>query len=211
MKVMIVGCTGPIGQELVKWAPSQWEVLTVDRPQLDITDYPQVSHRDSSFCSNAIINAAYTAVDKVECEPALAFAINRGGPQYLVRTAIICGVKLLHIDSEYVLSGDRFSNSIYAQDIADAVWHIAAYGIEDTDAEPGGHYHFICAPYITLADFFSVVYHKGFIANQAAINTRHLLNVFQTQSLAARISKTFLSFNPAIGNPHSKESQLMYE
>lgn len=144
MKVMIVGCTGSIGQELVKWAPSQWEVLTVDRPQLDITDYPQVSHRDSSFCSNAIINAAYTAVDKVECEPR-------------------------------------------------------------------GHYHFICAPYITLADFFSVVYHKGFIANQAAIDTRHLLNVFQTQSLAARISKTFLSFNPTIGNPHSKESQLMYE
>lgn len=51
MKVMIVGCAGQVGKELVKRVPSEWEVLATDRSQLDITNAQQVSEVVSSFLS----------------------------------------------------------------------------------------------------------------------------------------------------------------
>lgn len=80
IKVMVVGSAGQVGQELVKRAPSEWRILATDRSQLDITDAQQVNSVVSSFSPDVIINAAaYTAVDKAESEPELAFAINRDG------------------------------------------------------------------------------------------------------------------------------------
>lgn len=108
MKLMIVGSAGQVGKELVQRAPAEWEVLAVDRQQLDITDAAQVSHRVAAFHPDVIINAAaYTAVDRAESEAALAYAINRDGPAALAAAAQACGAALLHISTDYVFPGDK--------------------------------------------------------------------------------------------------------
>ncbi|CUW09720.1 dTDP-4-dehydrorhamnose reductase [Serratia grimesii] len=132
MKVMIVGSAGQVGQELVKRAPSGWEILATDRSQLDITDAQQVNRLVSSFCPHVIINAAaYTAVDKAELEPALAFAINRDGPKYLARAAKVCGAKIIHISTDYVFPGDK--SGLYME--SDATGPTGVYGLSKLEGE----------------------------------------------------------------------------
>lgn len=68
MKVMIVGCVGQAGKNLMKRVPSGWGLAT-DCSQLDITNARKVSEIVWSFCPDIIINvAAYKAVDKAETE-----------------------------------------------------------------------------------------------------------------------------------------------
>lgn len=132
MKVMIVGSGGQVGQELVKRAPSGWDILATDRSQLDLTDVQQVSRLVTSFRPNVIINAAaYTAVDKAESESALAFAINRDGPLYLARAAKTCGAKIIHISTDYVFSGDK--TGVYHE--SDATAPTGVYGQSKLDGE----------------------------------------------------------------------------
>jgi dTDP-4-dehydrorhamnose reductase len=54
-----------------------------------------------------IINAAaYTAVDKAETEPDLAYAVNRDGVVNLATVSARRGIPLLHISTDYVFAGD---------------------------------------------------------------------------------------------------------
>lgn len=110
MKVLIVGCAGQVGCELVLRAPKQWDILAVSRQQLDITDARQVKDTVGSFSPNVIINAAaYTAVDRAETNTEQAYAINRDGVANLAREAHACGAKLLHISTDYVFHGNKQS------------------------------------------------------------------------------------------------------
>lgn len=132
IKVMVVGSAGQVGQELVKRAPSEWRILATDRSQLDITDAQQVNSVVSSFCPDVIINAAaYTAVDKAESEPELAFAINRDGPRYLARAANACDAAFIHISTDYVFSGDK--EGLYCE--SDMTGPTGVYGQSKLDGE----------------------------------------------------------------------------
>jgi dTDP-4-dehydrorhamnose reductase len=108
MKVLIVGCAGQVGSELIKRGPKHWDIQAVNRRQLDITDAGQVDDIVSMFSPNVIINAAaYTAVDLAETNIDQAYAINRDGVANLARAAHACGAKLLHISTDYVFHGDQ--------------------------------------------------------------------------------------------------------
>jgi dTDP-4-dehydrorhamnose reductase len=53
-----------------------------------------------------IINpAAYTAVDKAESEPALAYAINADAPRALGEAAAELGIPVIHFSTDYVFDG----------------------------------------------------------------------------------------------------------
>lgn len=78
LKVLITGCNGQLGTELLKSAPVNYQITAVDIDRLDITDAEAV---DTMVCDGGfdlIINAAaYVAVDHAETDEELCFAVNR--------------------------------------------------------------------------------------------------------------------------------------
>ena len=109
MKILITGCNGQLGWELCRQAPDKgFDIIPFDLPEFDITQPDIVKGVVSKSKASVVINAAaYTAVDKAESEPELAYAVNRDGPAYL---ALACNeeeIPLIHISTDYVFDGNK--------------------------------------------------------------------------------------------------------
>jgi dTDP-4-dehydrorhamnose reductase len=75
---------------------------------LDLSEPAAVAAAIDAAKPDAIINAsAYTAVDKAEAEPELAFALNRDAPAAMAQAAARLGAPLIHVSTDYVFSGDK--------------------------------------------------------------------------------------------------------
>lgn len=109
MRLAIVGAKGQVGWELVRRAPMfGHEVLAWDVDELDITDAAAVDRTLATSGADAVINAAaYTAVDRAEQEPTLAFAVNHDGPVHLATACARLNIPLLHISTDYVFDGTK--------------------------------------------------------------------------------------------------------
>lgn len=89
-------------------SPSGDEIRALDHRSLDVTDEAAVIREATIYQPDIIINAsAYTAVDKAESEPELAFAVNKHGVRHLAKAAASVGAALIHISTDYVFSGDK--------------------------------------------------------------------------------------------------------
>jgi len=76
--------------------------------EIDITNVDELQKFAQSKPITWIVNcAAYTAVDKAEDEPELAFKINAEGPENIAEIAKIKGAKLIHISTDYVFDGTK--------------------------------------------------------------------------------------------------------
>ncbi len=105
-KILLIGITGQVGQELQQTLTSLGEVIGVSRQQLDLSQPDQIRHRIAEIKPNLIVNAAaYTAVDKSESEPDLAMTINASAPKEIAIAAQDLGATLLHISTDYVFNG----------------------------------------------------------------------------------------------------------
>jgi dTDP-4-dehydrorhamnose reductase len=108
IKLLIVGAKGQVGSSLCLQAQQSWQVLAVDRDELDISEREAVLRTVAQWQPNVIINAAaHTAVDKAEVEIDASYAINRDGPAFLAEAAQQVGAVLLHISTDYVFAGDK--------------------------------------------------------------------------------------------------------
>jgi dTDP-4-dehydrorhamnose reductase len=107
MKLLITGCGGMLGQDLVpRLKEAGFELQCVDIAEMDITKRNLVLDRVQEMKSNLVINcAAYTAVDKAESEQDLAFAVNRDGPAHLAEACNRLEIPLIHISTDYVFDG----------------------------------------------------------------------------------------------------------
>lgn len=109
-KILLIGITGQIGQELQQTLPSIGEVIGVGRPELDLSQPEQIKERIAQIKPNIIVNAAaYTAVDKSERESDLAMAINATAPKAIAIGAQDIGAKVLHISTDYVFNGQNYT------------------------------------------------------------------------------------------------------
>ncbi|MEC9483032.1 MAG: dTDP-4-dehydrorhamnose reductase [Halomonas sp.] len=106
MQVLITGAQGQVGHELMRSIPEGFEVVGLGSNELDIADRNAVNEAFLRLDPDMVINAAaYTAVDKAEKEPEVAYAVNRDGVGYLGEVASQAGVPVLHISTDYVFSG----------------------------------------------------------------------------------------------------------
>src|SRR3954449_13096057 len=78
MRVLVIGRSGQIATELLARLPAAGHLAEgLEPPEFDLTDPAQVEAAFARFRPEAVINAAaYTAVDRAEDEPALAYAVN---------------------------------------------------------------------------------------------------------------------------------------
>ena len=109
IRLLIAGSKGQVGHFLMQQAQAlEWQVLGVDRDELDITKDADVQKLGAAFAPDVIINAAaHTAVDKAEVEIDASYAINRDGPAYLAKAAHSVGAVMLHISTDYVFAGNK--------------------------------------------------------------------------------------------------------
>jgi dTDP-4-dehydrorhamnose reductase len=106
LNVLITGANGQLGQALQSSAPSGYKITALDRRHLDITNDTDVNELVGSLRPDWVINAAaYTAVDRAEAEPDLAFAVNGKAPGYLAEALARTGGRLLHISTDFVFDG----------------------------------------------------------------------------------------------------------
>ena len=92
---------------------------------MDLTQPDQVDRFWDDFRPAAVINAAaYTAVDRAESEPELAFAINAEAPERIARRCARARIPLIHISTDYVFDGLKASP--YLED--DPVAPLGVYG-----------------------------------------------------------------------------------
>ena len=109
-KVLITGVNGQVGHalsELLREANIE-SVISLSRNELDLSNQDHIRQVIQSVKPDLIINpAAYTAVDKAESEPELAFAINATAPRILAEEAANIGARLIHFSTDYVYNGNK--------------------------------------------------------------------------------------------------------
>jgi dTDP-4-dehydrorhamnose reductase len=107
MKILLTGGSGQVGYELERSLQGLGEVVAVDRSRMDLADLDQVRAVIRAVQPGLIVNpAAYTAVDKAESEPELAFRINAEAPGVMAEEAKKLGAALVHYSTDYVFPGD---------------------------------------------------------------------------------------------------------
>jgi len=109
VNLLIIGSNGQLGWELVRQGRERgFDIVPLDLPEFDLTDASELKRVVSRTGASLVINAAaYTAVDKAESEPDLAFAVNRDGPAYLASLCHEREVPLIHISTDYVFDGTK--------------------------------------------------------------------------------------------------------
>jgi dTDP-4-dehydrorhamnose reductase len=107
--LLVVGRRGQLATDLVA-AGDRLSVplVALGRPELDLLDEASLAAAIERVAPRAVINAAaYTAVDRAEAEPDLAFALNRDGPARLAALCARAGLPLVHVSTDQVFDGRR--------------------------------------------------------------------------------------------------------
>jgi dTDP-4-dehydrorhamnose reductase len=105
--ILVIGRRGQVATELARttW-PVDASVIALGRNQLNVADADAVRNAITAVKPRILINAsAYTAVDRAEDEPELAFLVNEAGPRHLATEAARRGIPLIHLSTDYVFSG----------------------------------------------------------------------------------------------------------
>jgi len=106
MKVLITGKGGQLAWELEQLAPETFEVISVGRDELDITNESLVADFIAEMKLDLVINAAaYTAVDQAEKDIDTAYAVNELGIKYLAQACKKTGTRILHISTDFIFDG----------------------------------------------------------------------------------------------------------
>ncbi|MEM0963581.1 MAG: dTDP-4-dehydrorhamnose reductase [Bacteroidota bacterium] len=109
MRVLVTGASGQVGRAILRLAPALGvDAVGLARADLDITDAVAVRQSVGSVQPDAVVNAAaYTAVDRAESAPDLAFAVNRDGARNVAEAARQRGVPVVQISTDYVFDGTQ--------------------------------------------------------------------------------------------------------
>lgn len=108
MRILLLGKNGQVGWELVRTLTPFGELIAIDQPELDLTDFNRIRQVVREIKPELVVNAAaYTAVDQAESEPVLAMAVNGIAPRVLAEEVAKLGAGLIHFSSDYVFDGSK--------------------------------------------------------------------------------------------------------
>lgn len=108
MRILVVGCRGMLGRDLMENLPGDDDLTGVDIEECDITDPVQCRELVKTVVPDWIVNAAaYTAVDACETHREIAMAVNGAGPGNLAAAARENGASMLHVSTDYVFDGTK--------------------------------------------------------------------------------------------------------
>ncbi len=183
MKVFVTGEQGQLARCLAEVGGAHTLVFGA-RPQFELTRADDARAQVMAARPDIIINAAaYTAVDKAESEPDLAFAVNRDGARAMAEAARELDVPLIHISTDYVFSGDKTS----AYDEDDATGPIGVYGASKLAGE----------------DDIRAVTPKHVIMRTAWVYSAYGANFVKTMLRVGRDRPELRVVDDQIGNPTS--------
>ncbi|CUX62931.1 MULTISPECIES: dTDP-4-dehydrorhamnose reductase [Agrobacterium] len=108
MRLAVTGKNGQVVSALRALASNELEIVTLSRPELDLAQPETVSKALRDVKPDAVVSAAaYTAVDKAESEPDIAFAVNRDGARAVAQAARDLGIPVIHLSTDYVFDGTK--------------------------------------------------------------------------------------------------------
>jgi len=123
--ILLVGRIGQVGWELRRTLAPLARVVSVDFPDIDLTDGASIVKRVRETRPRIIINAAaYTAVDKAETEFEKCNRINGIAPGILAEEARKSSALLVHYSTDYIFDGTK--NTPYTEE--DPPNPLGAYG-----------------------------------------------------------------------------------
>jgi dTDP-4-dehydrorhamnose reductase len=137
MRVLVLG-GGQIARAVGATVPSQHQVVSRARAELDIVDAKVVVRTLAEIKPDWVVNAAaYTAVDLAEDQAAQAYAVNDTAVASISRAAAQEGSRLLHLSTDFVFDGN--SNRAYLT--TDQPNPLSVYGT----SKLGGERHVLAA------------------------------------------------------------------
>lgn len=106
MNVLLLGRDGQVGWELSRSLAPLAALTCLGRSDLDLAQPDRIPGLLERIRPDVIINAAaYTAVDRAEQEPDVAYRINALGPARLAEAAKERGSAFIHFSTDYVFDG----------------------------------------------------------------------------------------------------------
>jgi dTDP-4-dehydrorhamnose reductase len=130
MRVLVTGASGQLGTDLVdalegripmggaatallggsQVAPGEFDVVALTHADLQIEDKDAVASAVGAALPDVVVHlAAYTAVDRAETEPELAWAVNATGTSNVATAADAAGAHLVYVSTDYVFDGTKRS------------------------------------------------------------------------------------------------------
>ncbi len=127
--ILLTGSSGQVGGELLRTLQPLGAVTAPVRGQVDLADvagdFRLLRETIRQVRPRWIVNpAAYTAVDKAESEPELAYAVNRDAVRVMGEEAQKIGAVVLHFSTDYVFDGT--GAKAYVE--SDATGPVSVYG-----------------------------------------------------------------------------------
>lgn len=108
LRILLTGKNGQVGFELRRALAVLGEVRAIDQTECNLGDPQKIRHLIREYRPAIVINsAAYTAVDKAETEPEVAFAVNTRAPEVMAEEANRLGALMVHYCTDYVYDGQK--------------------------------------------------------------------------------------------------------
>jgi dTDP-4-dehydrorhamnose reductase len=106
VRILLTGASGQVGGELLEALKPLGEIVAPARAEMDLADADSVRAMIREVQPRWIVNpGAYTAVDKAESEPELAYAINAEAVKVMGEEALGIGAGVVHFSTDYVFDG----------------------------------------------------------------------------------------------------------
>lgn len=127
-RVLICGAEGLVGRRLASFCEPRCEqTIAASRVEMDITDRWRLESEIERLQPTVVVNAAaMSGVDACEKDPESAEEINAHGPANIAAACHNCGVRLIHLSTDYVFNGRIDDDKEY--DEADPPEPVNVYG-----------------------------------------------------------------------------------